>query len=119
MSLQMSFEIFTFIDCRQFNQVEATLYCWCDVKIQLLTHLPTGKELTLVMLPSGKMKIQCNGNAQLMVNVCMPACVCAMCGVQVCMQQNIHPMVSMASQRDWWGINCLPDLTVENNYNAY
>ena len=49
----------------------------------------------------------------------MPACVCAMCGVQVCMQRNIHPMVSMASQRDLWGINCLPDLTVENNYNAY
>ena len=54
-----------------------------------------------------------------MVNVCMLACVCAMCGVQVCMQRNIHPMVSMASQCDWWGINYLPDLTVEDNYSAY
>ena len=27
--------------------------------------------LTLVMLPSGKLKIQCNGNTQLMVNVCL------------------------------------------------
>ena len=36
----MSFEIFTFIDCRQFDQVEATLCCWCDVKIQLLSYSP-------------------------------------------------------------------------------
>ena len=45
------------------------------LKSSYLLTCPTGKELTLVMLPSGKLKIQCNGNTQLMVNVCMCACL--------------------------------------------